>query len=353
MPGASARAVVDDPLADYFSRQDGNFAGAGFVNQADIRIQQDAGSCFASPMQEQNPSSVTCEGNYVTYTDTSTATFASDKIADCAIRCTNTPACESFSFSLAGQCYLWSSILGSFKRTGEPCDCMLDASCTEDERLSCTYHNTCEHVGYGPSNSECTAFSCTSCTTSIAGYWERRVDRDCVVNGMQCLIDGTCTDDDANGQPDQTPVWSDWSYCTGMDECGVGSQSRTTTVIQPQRGLGAACPPLTDYRPCNATTEGALAPPGGSAATGDLLACFNEPQVDQKYEVRHFPRSHSYSFPHNTDKSLWRRGSRRLAPIARQTTGSAPRSPSTWTAIAANRPLESAAPRRPPQRRTV
>eukprot|EP01043_Picozoa_sp_COSAG02_P080911 COSAG02_NODE_19475_length_880_cov_0.741357_1_plen_200_part_10 len=79
-------------------------------------------------------------------------------------------------------------------------------------------------------------------------------------------------------------MWSDWSYCVEMDECGVGSQSRTTTIIQPQRGLGAACPRLTDYRPCNATTEGALPPVGGSDATGDLTACFAEPQIDHRYE---------------------------------------------------------------------
>ena len=295
VPGASLRAVVDDPLADYFSRVDGNIANAGFVNQADVRIQQIAGSCFTSPMQQLNPGSVNCEGNYATYTDTSTATFASDVIADCALRCTNEPTCESFSFSQAGQCYLWSSIIGSFKTTGNDCACMLDASCTEERRRSCTYHNTCAHSGYGPSNSECTAFSCTSCATVIAGYWERRVDRDCVVNGMQCLIGGTCTDGDENGEPDETPVWSDWSYCVGMDECGVGSQSRTTTVIQPQRGFGAACPPLTDYRPCNATTEGALAPPGGSDATGDLMACFAEPQVDHRYEGQSSSGSYSTS----------------------------------------------------------
>lgn len=280
VPGASRRSVVDDPLADYFPRLDGNIANLGFALHSDVRIQQTANTCLASPMAILQPNDVSCAGNYVSYTNTQVATSASDVVADCAIRCTSDDECESFSFSQAGQCYLWTSFIGGFS-TADSCSCMLDASCDDGRRVSCTYRNIC--VADSRSSSECTSFTCSSCTTVIAGHYERRVSRDCVVNGQQCTIDDSCTDADADGEPDESPVWSQWSLCLDIDACGVGAQSRTATIIQRQRGMGAACPPLVDHRNCNTTTSGALAPVG-TTVSGDPLQCFDAPISGHRYE---------------------------------------------------------------------
>ncbi len=43
--------------------------------------------------------------------------------------------------------------------------------------------------------------------------------------------------------------WSEWSACSKL--CGGGTQTRTATVTQQPEFGGAACPPLTETRPCN------------------------------------------------------------------------------------------------------
>lgn len=154
-------------------------------------------------------------------------------------------ACESFSFTTAGQCYLWTDIIGGVSQL-------------------C---NTCVVPGYGPSSSECTSFSCSSCTDVIAGTWERRVDRDCQIS----------------------TEWSDWSLCTDWSDCGIGNQNRTSSVIQPQRGMGAACAPTIEFRQCNASSPGALSVATSSVPeVGEDLACFDEPVVGRYCQLNSF-----------------------------------------------------------------
>jgi len=81
---------------------------------------------------------------------------------------------------------------------------------------------------------------------------------------VNCDDGNPCTlDEFINGEcvhstiPECTPVdcevsdWSDWSDCTV--ECGIGSQTRTRTIITPAQNGGAACPELEETRPCGSS----------------------------------------------------------------------------------------------------
>lgn len=102
LPGLSLREVVDDPLVNFFARTNGRPTVAGCADTyatsataSAFRIDQGTGSvCWQSPMKEMylndgdasTDDLVRCYGNYVAYTDTTTATSGADKVSDCACK---------------------------------------------------------------------------------------------------------------------------------------------------------------------------------------------------------------------------------------------------------------------------
>lgn len=101
-------------------------------------------------------------------------------------------------------------------------------------------------VGDWGSWSECSKTCGGGTTTRTREVLETQIGR-----GIACPETSQTAPCNSEACPQDCQVsdWSAWSACS--QECGGGTQSRTRSIIRPQIGTGAVCPPLIESRVCN------------------------------------------------------------------------------------------------------